>query len=186
MRGRKFENIPWADNKSGKKRMHVKKGDKVFVISGNDRQKEGDEPREVLSVDAVNGTVVVQGVNMRWKHQKRSQQNPKGGRVQLEMPIAASKVLLFSEKLGKGTRTKIQLINGKKARVFTTTMGASQDLLNEGVRRMIVNASFWALGMEDKIPAQATVDIVGDYKPTRFSFKGYVKGVKPEDHAWKK
>jgi large subunit ribosomal protein L24 len=61
--------------------------------------------------------VIVQGVNLRWKHQKRSQQNPKGGRVQLEMPIAASKVLLFSEKLGKGTRTKIATVNGKKSRV---------------------------------------------------------------------
>ncbi|WP_425617426.1 ThuA domain-containing protein [Anatilimnocola sp. NA78] len=76
--------------------------------------------------------------------------------------------------------------SGKKARVFTTTMGASQDLLNEAVRRMIVNASFWALAMEEKLPAKATVDLVGDYKPSRFSFKGYVKGVKPEDHAWKK
>ncbi|QDU26015.1 Trehalose utilization [Anatilimnocola aggregata] len=76
--------------------------------------------------------------------------------------------------------------SGKKARVFTTTMGASQDLLNEGVRRMIVNASFWALGLEGKIPDKTVVDIVGDYKPTRFSFKGYTKGVKPEDHAWKK
>ena len=43
---------------------------------------------------------------------------------------------------------------GKTGRVFTTTMGASQDLLNEGMRRLLVNATYWAVGMEDKIPAK--------------------------------
>ena len=43
--------------------------------------------------------------------------------------------------------------SGKPARVFTSTIGASQDLESEGVRRMFVNASYWALGMEDKLPA---------------------------------
>lgn len=94
--------------------MHVKKGDKVVVTSG---QYKSNEPHEVLRVDAETGRVIVQGVNLRWKHQKRSQQNPKGGRVQLEQPIDASKVLLFSQKLGKGTRTRIQVVDGKKKRV---------------------------------------------------------------------
>jgi large subunit ribosomal protein L24 len=93
--------------------VHVKKGDKVVVTSG---QYKSNEPREVLKVQA-DGRIIVQGVNLRWKHQRRSQQNPKGGRVQLEMPIAASKVLVFSEKLGKGTRTKVQVVAGKKCRV---------------------------------------------------------------------
>jgi large subunit ribosomal protein L24 len=95
------------------RKVHVKKGDKVVVTSG---QYKSNEIREVLKVQA-DGRVIVQGVNLRWKHQKRSQQNPKGGRVQLELPIDASKVLLWSEKLGKGTRTKIQVVNGKKARI---------------------------------------------------------------------
>lgn len=94
--------------------MHVKKGDKVVVTSG---QYKSNEPREVLKVDAETGKVIVQGVNLRWKHQKRSQQNPKGGRIQLEQAIPSSKVLLFSAKLGKGTRTKIQIVDGKKIRV---------------------------------------------------------------------
>ncbi len=93
--------------------VHVKKGDKVVVTSG---QYKSNEPREVLKVGS-DGRIIVQGVNLRWKHHKRSQQNPKGGRVQLEMPISASKVLLFSEKLGKGTRTKVQIVNGNKTRV---------------------------------------------------------------------
>jgi len=72
---------------------------------------------------------------------------------------------------------------GKSARVFTTTMGTSQDLLNEGVRRLIVNACFWSLGMEAEIPAKSNVDLVGDYQPRPFGFGGYKKGVKPEPDA---
>ena len=95
-------------------RLHVRKGDKVVVISG---QYRSNEPHEVLKVLAEAGKVVVQGVNLRWKHQKRSQQNPKGGRVQLEQPFPASKVLLYSEKLKRGTRTRIERTDGKRIRV---------------------------------------------------------------------
>lgn len=71
--------------------------------------------------------------------------------------------------------------SGKIARVFTTTMGASQDLEAEGTRRMLVNACYWALAMEDKIPSRSVVDIVGEYKPLPFKFGGFKKGVKPSD-----
>ncbi|MGA3043978.1 MAG: hypothetical protein ABSF54_24655, partial [Bryobacteraceae bacterium] len=60
----------------------------------------------------------------------------------------------------------------KSARVFTTTMGASQDLLNEGLRRLIVNACYWALGMEARIPPKTNVDLVGEYHPSPFGFRG--------------
>jgi hypothetical protein len=70
---------------------------------------------------------------------------------------------------------------GKTARVFTTTMGAAQDLQNEALRRLIINACFWALGMEDKIPARTNVDLVGEYKPLPFKFGGFAKGVRPSD-----
>ncbi len=72
---------------------------------------------------------------------------------------------------------------GKSARVFTTTMGASQDLASEGVRRLLVNACYWSLGMEDKIAGKSAVDLVGAFKPTPFRFGGAAKGVKPADHA---
>ena len=75
--------------------------------------------------------------------------------------------------------------SGKTARVFTTTMGASQDLESEGVRRLLVNASYWALGMENDIPAKSKVDIVGEYETLPFKFGGFKKGVKPSDHAMK-
>lgn len=58
---------------------------------------------------------------------------------------------------------------GNVARVFTTTMGASIDLLNEDLRRLLVNACFWAMGMEGQIPEKANVDYITDYHPTMFS-----------------
>jgi type 1 glutamine amidotransferase len=71
--------------------------------------------------------------------------------------------------------------NGKTGRVFTTTMGASQDLESEGTRRLLVNACYWAAGLEERIPMQSKVDLVGEYKPRPFKFGGFQKGVKPAD-----
>jgi type 1 glutamine amidotransferase len=73
--------------------------------------------------------------------------------------------------------------SGKSGRVFTTTMGASQDLQSEGLRRLLVNAVYWAEGMEDKILDKSSVEIVGEYKPLPFGFGGFKKGVKPSDLA---
>ncbi len=73
--------------------------------------------------------------------------------------------------------------SGKPARIFNTTMGASQDLESEGVRRLLVNACYWGLGFEEQIRAESKVNIVGDFTPTPFKFKGFVKGRKPADYA---
>lgn len=73
---------------------------------------------------------------------------------------------------------------GKSSRIFCTTMGAATDFECEDLRRLVVNASFWCLEMEDKIPDEAKVDIVGTYKPTNFGFKSYRKGLKPADYDW--
>jgi hypothetical protein len=64
-------------------------------------------------------------------------------------------------------------------------MGASQDLLSAGLRRLLVNAVYWSLGMEDKITPDLPIDIVGDYQPTPFGFNTYQKGLKPSVHVWK-
>ncbi len=70
------------------------------------------------------------------------------------------------------------------ARIFTTTSGSSTDLESEGLRRLIVNAAYWCLGMEEAIPeGGAEVDIVGEYNPTPFGFNAFTKGVTPSDHA---
>lgn len=73
--------------------------------------------------------------------------------------------------------------SGRRARVFTTTMGASVDFANEGLRRLVVNASYWALGLETKIPARAGVEIVGRYEPTFFGFGKHRRGLRPADYA---
>jgi hypothetical protein len=73
--------------------------------------------------------------------------------------------------------------SGKSGRVFTTTHGASEDLLNEGFRRMAVNAMLWAVGLEADIRPTNDISFVGPYRPTTFNFGGYVKEVKPADLA---
>ena len=73
--------------------------------------------------------------------------------------------------------------SGKTARIFTTTMGAAVDLENDGLRRLLVNAAYWAAGLESQIPAKADVDYVGEYKPNWFGFGKFKPGLKPEDLA---
>ena len=68
---------------------------------------------------------------------------------------------------------------GPKGRVFTTTMGAATDLVAPGSRRLLVNACYWAVGLEDRIPAASDVAIVGTFEPTAFGFNGAKKGLKP-------
>lgn len=75
---------------------------------------------------------------------------------------------------------------GKTARVFTTTMGAADDLETESMRRLLVNAVFWALGMESRTPAKADVAFVGQYRPHSFLSEVYTAGVKPSDFALSK
>jgi hypothetical protein len=73
--------------------------------------------------------------------------------------------------------------SGKVARVFTTTHGASEDLLNGGFRRMLVNACLWAAGLDASIRPDGPISFVGPYQPSTFNFGGFVKGMKPSDMA---
>ena len=68
---------------------------------------------------------------------------------------------------------------GKTARIFVTTMGAATELLNEDLRRLIVNACYWGLGMDQQIPAKNNVEIVDPYNPTVFGFGKAQKGLSP-------
>jgi hypothetical protein len=72
---------------------------------------------------------------------------------------------------------------GQQGRVFTTTHGASEDLLDPGFRQMLVNATLWALGMETVIIPDLDISFVGPYHPVTFSFDGYRRGVRPADLA---
>ena len=68
-------------------------------------------------------------------------------------------------------------------RVFMTTMGASQDFADENLRRLFVNACYWAVGLESRIPPQANVEPVGSYRPTPFGFNTFRKGQFPAGFA---
>jgi len=64
-------------------------------------------------------------------------------------------------------------------RVFTTTMGSAQDLLNEPFRRLLVNATYWALKLEARIDPRSNVALVGTYEPLPFKFNGFQPGIRP-------
>jgi type 1 glutamine amidotransferase len=72
---------------------------------------------------------------------------------------------------------------GKPSTIFTTTMGHAGDLQSEGVRRMLVNACYWTLGMADQITPDSNVALIGDYHPNNIGVGGHKKGLKPTDHA---
>ena len=84
--------------------MHIRVDDTVEVITGNDRGSRG----KVLRVDRTGGKLVVEGVNQVHKHVRRSQRNPQGGRLSMEMPIQISNVLLVCEACGQKTRTGVR------------------------------------------------------------------------------
>ena len=71
---------------------------------------------------------------------------------------------------------------GKASRVFCTTMGAATDLLNADLRRLVVNAAYWGMRMEDSIDPGSSVEPVGPYEPTQFGFGTYIKGRRVSDY----
>ena len=93
--------------------MKIKKDDKVVVLAGKDKGKQG----KVLTADPKGGKVTVEGVNVATKHQKPRGQNQEGGIIKIETPIYVSKVQLVCPKCGKGTRVGYKLADGKKVRV---------------------------------------------------------------------
>jgi large subunit ribosomal protein L24 len=82
--------------------MHVRKGDLVVVLAGNDRGKRGT----IQAVRREANRVIVEGINLRWKHKKPSQQNPKGERTQIECSIHVSNVMLVDPATDKPTRRR--------------------------------------------------------------------------------
>ena len=93
--------------------MHVKKGDTVVVIAGDDKGKTG----EIIRVDGVKGKVLVQGINRVYRHLRPSRQHPQGGRIQKEMPIDISNVLPVDPKTNQATRVGFRVsTDGSKQR----------------------------------------------------------------------
>ena len=95
--------------------LKIKKGDTVKIIAGKDKGTEG----KVLSVDAKNNKVVVEGANMITKHTKPSAANQNGGIIQKEAPIDLSNVMYVHK--GKATRIGFKVENDKKVRFAKST-----------------------------------------------------------------
>ena len=93
--------------------MNIKKDDKVVVLSGKDKGKQG----KILTADPKAMKVIVEGVNVASKHQKPRKQGEEGGIIKVETPIYASKVQLVCPKCGKATRVAHKIEGDKKVRV---------------------------------------------------------------------
>ena len=93
--------------------MNIRKDDKVVVLSGKDKGKEG----KVLSANPKAGKVIVEGVNVASKHVKPKKQGDQGGIIKMETPIYTCKVMVVCPKCGKPTRVAHKLADGKSVRV---------------------------------------------------------------------
>ena len=91
----------------------IKKGDKVVILSGKDKGKQG----EVTKAFPKDGKVIVAGVNIATRHRKPTQANPQGGLEKIEAPMHVSKVALQDPKTGKPTRVRFEVRDGEKVRV---------------------------------------------------------------------
>jgi len=100
--------------------MLIRVDDIVEVIAGDDRGARG----KVLSVDRTANKVMVEGVNRVYKHMRRSQRNPQGGRLSKEMPISASNVMLVNAA-GQATRVGVRFLEDGRKERFCKKTGAS-------------------------------------------------------------
>ncbi len=94
--------------------MLIKEGDSVIVIAGDDRT---DAVHQVIAVDRERGKALVDGVNMVWKHVKRSQKYPQGGRLKKEMPVDVSNLKYHCSTCDAGVRLGVRYLDdGSKER----------------------------------------------------------------------
>ena len=105
--------------------MKIKKDDTVQVISGKDKSVTG----KVISVDHLKRQVTVEGVNVVFRHVKPSQRNPQGGRLEVAMPIPASKVMAICPKSNKPTRVGYRTLDDGSKERFAKVSGASMGII---------------------------------------------------------
>jgi|SRR5690554_2705109 large subunit ribosomal protein L24 len=99
------------------RRMRIKKGDTVVVISGQDKGKKG----RVLKAFPKTQKLIIEKVNFIKKHSRPTQQNQKGGIIEKEAPIHVSNVQLFNEKLGEKTKPVMKKVGDSRVRVCKKT-----------------------------------------------------------------
>lgn len=107
---------------------HIRKNDVVEVIAGDHRGAKG----KVLLVDPGSHKVVVEGVNLVFRHVRPTRRNPQGGRVQKEAPLHLSNVLPVDSAKGKGSRVRFETASGEKRRL--TVGGSSLHTLSRADR----------------------------------------------------
>ncbi len=95
--------------------------DEVEVIAGADKGHRG----KILKIDRKKNKVVVEGAGRVWKHVRRSQKNPQGGRLNKEMPISASNVMLVDQSTGKPTRVGVRFLDDGSKERYAKASGAS-------------------------------------------------------------
>ena len=100
--------------------MWIRTNDTVEVITGDDQGTRG----KVLRVDRNSGKAVIEHVNRVYKHVRRSQKNPQGGRLSLEMPIPLSNILLVCEKCNAAVRTGARFLDDGSKERFCKKCGA--------------------------------------------------------------
>ncbi|MEK7065957.1 MAG: 50S ribosomal protein L24 [Patescibacteria group bacterium] len=93
--------------------MNIKKGDNIVVVTGKDKGKKA----KVLKSLPARGLLLVEGVNLVKKHQKKRSENQKGQTVTKAMPLNASNVMIFCSRCEKGTRIGSKVIDNKKLRI---------------------------------------------------------------------
>jgi large subunit ribosomal protein L24 len=101
--------------------MFFRVDDEVEVIAGADKGHRG----KVLKIDQEASKVVVEGAGRVWKHVRRSQKNPQGGRLNKEMPISASNVMLIDPSNGKPTRVGARYLDDGSKERYAKKSGAS-------------------------------------------------------------
>lgn len=106
--------------------MHIRKGDMVEVICGDDKGTRG----KVLSVHNKIGKIVVEGVNRVYKHMKKSQKSPQGGRLSREMPISVSNVMLIDPQTNQRTRVGVRYTEDGRKERYAKRSGASLGVMS--------------------------------------------------------
>lgn len=107
--------------------MHIKKGDIVQVMSGDDKGKRG----RVLSVNAEKNKIVVEGINRVYKHVRKSQKSPQGGRLSKEMPVSASNVLLIDPQTNEPTRVGVRYLEDGRKELYAKKSGTALRTLSK-------------------------------------------------------
>lgn len=106
--------------------MLIKVGDTVQVMRGNDRGERG----KVLRIDEEAHKVVIEGINRVYKHVRRSQKNPQGGRLEKEMPIHVSNVMILDPRSGEPTRIGVRYLEDGSKERYAKKSGASLGVIS--------------------------------------------------------